>query len=388
MRSQAEVGAAAAERRVDVARARQVEAVGVGEALGIAVRRAEPDHDLVAGPDRRALELDVARRGAAEVPDGRGVADQLVDGARPVDVVSAQQLQLIGELHQPEHPERHRLPGGLVAGDDHDRERVVELALVQRAAVDLGVGDEREDVVLRMHAALGVDAAADRAELLGVRAAERLEAVAVVLRGSGEHARELGVGVDEHRIAELDEAIEVLLRHAEQVAQHADRDRRRDPLHEVELAERQHLVQDAPRQVAQERLVARQRARREVAGEQAAPLRVQRRIGLHEVPASLELVRLHVLDLGDAADLGRERRRVLEHRDDVVIARHAPEPATAGLVVPVDGRVAAQQLEHVPRLSLGEQVVIEEIDVVEPRHGPAHPSSARSSAIATNSAAR
>ena len=154
-----------------------------------------------------------------------------------------------------------------------------------------------------MHAALGVDAAADRAELLGVRAAERLEAVAVVLRGSGEHARELGVGVDEHRIAELDEAIEVLLRHAEQVAQHADRDRGRDPLHEVELAEREHVVQDAPRQVAQERLVARQRARREVAGEQAAPLRVQRRIGLHEVPASLELVRLHVLDLGDAADL-------------------------------------------------------------------------------------
>ncbi len=137
----------------------------------------------------------------------------------------------------------------------------------------------------------------------GVRAAERLEAVAVVLGGSGEYARELWIGVDEHRIAELDETIEVLLGHSQQVAEHADRDRRRDALDEVELAERQHVVQHASRQVAQERLVARQRARREVAGEQATPLRVQRRVRLHEVPARLELVRLHVLDLGDAADL-------------------------------------------------------------------------------------
>ena len=105
--------------------------------------------------------------------------------------------------------------------------------------------------------------------------------------------------------------------------------------------------------------------------------------------ARLELVGLHVLDLGDAADARREGVGVLEHRDDVVVAGHVPETAPARLLVPVDGRFPAQQLEDVPRLVLREEVVIEEIDIVEARHAAVpYPSSARSSAIATNSAAR
>ena len=45
------------------------------------------------------------------------------DGSR------AQQLELIRVLHQRQHPERHRLARRLVAGDDEQREVVVEVVL-------------------------------------------------------------------------------------------------------------------------------------------------------------------------------------------------------------------------------------------------------------------
>ena len=228
---------------------------------------------------------------------------------------------------------------------------------------------EREHVVLRVRASVGVDATADRAELGRIGASEGFEAVAVVLGRAGEHAGKLGVGVDEHGVAELDEALEVLVGDAEQVAEHPDRDRRGDALDEVELAERQGLVEQATCEVAQERFVALERARREVAREQPPPLRVQRRVGLHEVAPRLELVGLHVLDLGDAADARGVGLGVLQHRDDVVVARHVPEAAPARLLVPVDRCLLAQQLEDVPGLARGEEVVVEEVDVLEARHG-------------------
>ena len=108
-----------------------------------------------------------------------------------------------------------------------------------------------------------------------------------------------------------------------------------------------------------------ERARREVAREHAAPLRVQRRIGLHEVAARLEDVVGHRLDQRGAAVLRRVDRRVLEHLHDVVVARHAPEAVAVGLGVPEDRRLALQQLEHVPGLALGEHVVVEQVDVGE-----------------------
>ena len=89
---------------------------------------------------------------------------------------------------------------------------------------------------------------------------------------------------------------------------------------------RQRLVEHRARELGEELAVALgERARREVAGEHAAPLRVQRRVGLHEVAARLEHVVGHGLDQRGAAVLRGVDRRVLEHLDDVVVARHAPE---------------------------------------------------------------
>jgi len=103
-----------------------------------------------------------------------------------------------------------------------------------------------------------------------------------------------------------------------------------DLVDEVELAARQRLVEHRPRELAQPLAVALERARREVAREHAPPLRVQWRVGLHEVPARLEHVLRHRLDQRRAAGLRGERRCVLEHLDDVVVARHAPEAVPVG----------------------------------------------------------
>src|SRR3954452_15704674 len=54
-----------------------------------------------------------------------------------------------------ERAERDRLARRLVAGDDQQRERVVQLALGQRPPVQLGDGDPGEDVVARALATVG-----------------------------------------------------------------------------------------------------------------------------------------------------------------------------------------------------------------------------------------
>ena len=108
--------------------------------------------------------------------------------------------------------------------------------LVERAAVDRAVGDQREHVVARARAPLGVVGAPERAQLLGPRRPERLVAVLVLLAGVGELADVVGLGVDEQAVAQLDQARQLLVGQPEDVPEHADRDRRRELLDEVELA--------------------------------------------------------------------------------------------------------------------------------------------------------
>ena len=85
------------------------------------------------------------------------------------------------------------------------------------------------------------------------------------------------------------------------------------------------------------------------------------RVELEEVPARLEDVVGQVLDRRSAADLGRERLRIPYDREDVVIAGDDPESIPVRLWVSIHGRVAQQQVEQLPRLMVGEQIVIEQV---------------------------
>ena len=57
-----------------------VEDLGVGEVGDVAVGRPVHEHDLLAGADGHAVQLDVARRRAAHVVDRRHVTDELLGG--------------------------------------------------------------------------------------------------------------------------------------------------------------------------------------------------------------------------------------------------------------------------------------------------------------------
>ena len=70
----------------------------------------------------------------------------------------------------------------------------------------------------------------------------------------------LGVGVDQQPVAEVDQVGQDLLGQPEDVREHADRDRRGELVHEVELAQGQHGVEPVADQLPQPLLVARHRA--------------------------------------------------------------------------------------------------------------------------------
>ena len=79
-----------AETQVAVGRAQDVEAVGFEERTLVAIARAVPEHDFVAGLDCDAVELDVPEGGASEVHERRRPPLQLLHGAvdAPVEVLA------------------------------------------------------------------------------------------------------------------------------------------------------------------------------------------------------------------------------------------------------------------------------------------------------------
>ena len=119
----------------------------IGEDALVEVGRRVPDDHLVARPDLRPAQLDVAGGGAAEVQHRRRPAQDLLDRGRHERRVGAQPRHLVGVVHERLHAVRDRLAGGLVAGDDEQQEHRVELLLGQALPVDLGLDELRHDVV-------------------------------------------------------------------------------------------------------------------------------------------------------------------------------------------------------------------------------------------------
>ena len=139
-------------------------------------------------------------------------------------------------------------------------------------------------------------------------------------------SRELGIGVAQQPVAEVDDVAPVLLRRAEHLGEHPHRQLRGDVLDEVELAERQRVVEDPVDELADLQLVGPDRPRREALGHQRAQLVVARGVHVDHRLARLDLVGAQVLQRRPAG-LGRERLPVAVHGVDVVVARDAPEAA-------------------------------------------------------------
>ncbi len=125
--------AAGAERLV-LGVAAQVEAVGVLVARLVAVGGDVPHDDLLALLDLLAVQLGVARRGAAEVRERGEHPQRLLDRVGDQRRVVEQQLQLLGVFHQRAHAAAVGRLGAVVAGGHQQEEAHHDLVFLELLA--------------------------------------------------------------------------------------------------------------------------------------------------------------------------------------------------------------------------------------------------------------
>ena len=286
-----------------------------------------------------AAQLGVAGRGAAEVEHGRRPAHDLVDrGAHQRRVVAQPRHRPRGAPSAPAC--RGRSPGGWSrcrrrrAAGTSCRTRARSAALPSSSSQVTSFetrssrGSSRRSAAIpwpyrrpRSPPGCGTGAGGTRRSRAG-----RVEPAQV------------GVGVADHLVAPVDQAGRPPRRHAEDPAQHLDRELLGDLLDEVELALGQRVVEDAAASARRSRSSYAATARGVKPLFTIARRRVcSRRVGVQHRLAGLDLVGVEVLERGGAG-LRRERPPVLEHRDDVVVAGDAPEALPVLPVVPVHGR--------------------------------------------------
>ena len=147
VRAQAQVRPAAAEGQVPVGGAADVECVWRLELGLIPVSRHIPEHHLVAGLDARAAQLGAGRRGAPHEVGRAGPPQHLLGRRVQQAGVGAQPVPLLRVLAERQDALGDGDPGGLVPGDDHDREEVVEVGLAELVAVHLGPQQRGQQVV-------------------------------------------------------------------------------------------------------------------------------------------------------------------------------------------------------------------------------------------------
>ncbi len=205
---------AAAEGDVRVVRALGPEPVGVGEPARVPVARGQRQHHMVAPANRRPRRLDVGQRGTRRQLHGRVVPQHLLDDRRGVLGVGGEALEDLGMAQQRLRAVRDEVDGRLVPGDEQhpEGEREVQRAHAPgRVVPGQHAGDQ---IVARCRAPppdqllqIGAPLLAGDLGLLDLPLAQALFGV----EGPRQHARELM----EDRL--------VLARHAQQFADHRDR---------------------------------------------------------------------------------------------------------------------------------------------------------------------
>ncbi|CAB4945139.1 unannotated protein [freshwater metagenome] len=334
-----------------------VELVGVLVALRVAVGRRVPQRDLVAGLDLRAVELQVLRRGAAEVRERREHPQRLLDRAGREGGVVDQHLQLVGVLHQGPHGRGVGRFGGVVAGRHHEDEPGEDLLVAQRVAVDVGEDQDARHVVGRVLPSGRHELHALLVHLRDVLGDERLEALGVQRR----------VAEAEQRVDRLRPRLVVLGVQPHELADHAGDDRLGDVGDEVGVLATLEAVHDARGDLADRGLVRGDRLRGERLLEEVLDAVVLRRVHADEHP-------LHQRDgdrlVGDDDVLrGGVPLPVATDGVDVLRPGHRPEPGVARRLLdaraPVHRALVAQTLEHLVGGALQPQLVVGDLQLRE-----------------------
>ena len=352
----AEADVAAVAEGEDARRAaRDVEAVGLGELVLVAVRRAVEEQHALPFAQALAAQLDVPADLAREELGRHLVAEDL--GERVPDLVGVrdEMRALRGVARELQHAAREDLRQRLRAADDERHQVAGHLVVVVRLAVEGLREVDVEDVVAR-------------ADALATPQRDRALQVLVQLEGRGHrrgrHALDARLAREEAR----DEAREhraVLGREADQPARDGDRDLPREVGDDVHAPRRQHLRQARAHLRAHVAFELRDGARREVAGQRLAQRRVVRRVH-HEDGAPARIVALEDrrLLVADVLERGAglvEVLAVLARAPHVLEARQRPRVEPLDVVHGALGAQPRVDRERVVAHDLGERVVLERL---------------------------
>ena len=282
----------------------------------VTVRRAIPEHDLVALVERVIAQLDaVFGDGTTEVLHGRREPNDLFDGTSDVAIeVAHQQLSLVGVLGEELESVARGVAGCLVAsGAEQDEERG-QFVFGEDLAVDLGIDECRGQIIGRGFAALGDQTMHERGKR-GTRVHERFERV-------GAFGDELGITVRQNDVGHVEDEVVLGLGNAHQVADESQRQTGGNVGNEVDRA----LVGDAGDNALglgfDGVIELLEHARRETPGHDAAQASVAGII--HVDHRAIELEHLD-RKVGDVRTLpGAEQVWLLAGRDDVGVAHERP----------------------------------------------------------------
>ena len=283
--------------------------MGIAEHRLVAVRREQPERDLVAGRQLLAVQLTFLHAVAQQETDRGIVTQRLLDRHRDEVAVGAQAFVQVGVVRHRPQQVADQVTGGLVAGDEEEHELRARLDVGEVATLDLALEQAGHEVVAGVVAALG-DERVDVVGELGVRAGEADAALVAVRRGPG---------ALHDLVGPRRPAVEVLRRRAEQVGDHVVGHRHHVVVDEVERPRTcEQVVEQVVAQLLAERLDVDEPVHRDGGVDDAPHLAVA---GLGDLVDELFLVGHHDARLAEA---GLEELDVLRRRQHVGVAGEVP----------------------------------------------------------------
>ena len=224
-----------------------IEAVGVDEHGGIAVRGAIIHDHLLALGNPLAFHFGIAGRGAPHVDDRGYHPRDLVHRIGQQAAVGLQ-LRLFARVFGEQlHGAGDRVARRVVAREHDQQPRPVQIGIRQRLAFNHRIGDRAHQVGLRIGAALGQHVPAvfeHLADILVEQLDERRD-LRAEFAAAGDLLGLFGGDLLRHfeEVDPADEALAILQRHAQHLAQGEDRQALREFLHQVAFAQRRHGIE-------------------------------------------------------------------------------------------------------------------------------------------------
>jgi hypothetical protein len=199
--------------------------------------------------------------GSTERLDRRDPPQALLDRGGDARVVAGQRVSLVRMSRQRERASRDEVPGRLVPRDEQ-REAVADgLGRTHAPTVDLGRRKRRDDVVTVALAA-GIMTVPARTDAIDKEPVQRREIV---------ERRRLGIGRGDRGIGPTAEVVAVGVADAEQLRDDEHRERRRDPIHEIDRLAGRDLVEHRARRGAHRVGERRRGAEREAPAHELPP---------------------------------------------------------------------------------------------------------------------